>query len=180
MQNSSGDGRETPVLRGLGAAGLVLIAVGIGMALMPFVGPPLGLPFDGEQALVLDRNRLLLHVFPGLVGAAAGFGLWYAQRRRVRDGRGYPDWLKPAIAVAVSVGIWSAIGPWAMEALMPAGSTSSLMFQAIPSFGGLSSADQLLLQFICHWLPGVLALGAAWVALSQVRRLSPSGRAAAT
>ena len=107
------------VLRGLGAAGGVMIAVGVAMLVMPFVGPLVGLPFDGEQAFALDRNRFLLHVFPGLVGALAGFALLHAQRMRTRKGLAYPEWLKPAIAIAVIVGIWNGIGPGSCRACFP-------------------------------------------------------------
>ena len=38
------------------------------------------------------------------------------------------------------------------------------MFTNIQGFEGMSGAQQFLLEMTCHWLPGVLALGAAWVA----------------
>ena len=169
--HTTGAGHDSgPVLRGLGAAGGVLIAVGAAMLLMPFVGPLVGLPFDGEQALALDRNRFLLHLFPGLVGALAGFALFHAQRMRTRKGLAYPEWLKPAIAVAVIVGIWNGIGPWVLETVLPASSGTSLMFTNIQGFAGMSGTEQFLLELTCHWLPGVLVLGAAWVAYMAVRR----------
>lgn len=171
MQVATQSGRSAePVLRGLGVAGVVMIVVGIGMLLMPFVGPLVGLPFDGAEAWVLDRNRFLLHVFPGIVGALAGVALLRAQRARTRDGI-YPDWLKPAIAIAVIIGIWDGVGPWVMDNVLPTTAGTSLMFTSIPGFGGMSEAEQVTLQLVCHWLPAALALGAAAVAWAAVRRL---------
>ncbi len=169
--HTTGTNDAGPVLRGLGAAGGVMIAVGVGMLLMPFVGPLVGLPFDGEQAFVLDRNRFLLHVLPGVVGALAGFALLHAQRTRTRKGQAYPEWLKPAIAVAVIIGIWNGVGPWVLNTVLPASSGTSLMFTSIQGFDGMSAAQVFLLEMTCHWLPGILALGAAWVAYVLVRRL---------
>ncbi|MEA2346742.1 MAG: hypothetical protein QOG62_529 [Thermoleophilaceae bacterium] len=168
---SGAENNAGPVLRGLGAAGGVMIAVGVGMLLMPFVGPLVGIPFDGAQAFVLDRNRFLLHVFPGAVGLLTGLALLHAQRMRTRKGLAYPEWLKPAIAIAVIVGIWNGVGPWVLQSVLPASSGTSLMFTNIQGFGGMSGTQQFLLEMTCHWLPGVLALGAAWVAYVLVRRL---------
>jgi hypothetical protein len=171
MQVATSETNAGPVLRGLGAAGIVMIAVGIGMLLMPFLGPLVGLPFDGADAWVLDRNRFLLHVFPGIVGALSGVALVYAQRARVRRGAPYPEWLKPTIAIAVIIGIWNGVGPWVLDNVLPASGGTSLMFTNIPGFATMTGADQIVLQLVCHWLPGVLALGAACVAYAAVRRL---------
>src|SRR5712691_2242629 len=158
LRRSTGNGTAGAEQSGLGRVGALLVAVGLAMAAMPFVGPLVGLPFDGSDAWDWNRNRLVLHVLPGLVGAGMGLVLLHAQRRRTRHRLAYPAWL-PGVAVgAVVVGVWNGVGPWLLDHVLPASQGSGLMFLGIPRFESFSTAHQLLLEAACHWIPGWLTL----------------------
>lgn len=151
---------------GFAALGWGLMGVGVFMATMPFLGPLVGVPFDGSQAWVVDRNRVLLHVLPGVAGVAVGYLFITAARRRA-----HRDLTATGLAIAaLGVGIWSGLGPWLLDALLPASEPTARMFEGIPGFQGLPIGRQLLLEAVCHWLPGMAFLSAG--ALTYVSLLS--------
>lgn len=157
----------------------LLVAIGLWMAAMPFVGSIIGIPFDGEETWALNRNRLLLHVLPGLLGAGLGLVLLRVARRHERDGIAYPGWTGAVALAAVGVATWNALGPWLMDALMPAtAEESALMFQSIPGFEGFSSLHQLVLEVVCHGMPGLVTLVAALSAIRISRTLTSLERTA--
>jgi hypothetical protein len=161
-------------LHGLGATGALLVVVGLGMAAMPFIGALVGLPFDGSAAWSLTQDRLVLHLLPGIVGAVTGLMLVRAQRQRVRDRLAYPGWLPVVVVGAIVVGLWNGTGPWLLELVLPAAQPSALMFHGIPHFRGFSAAHQIVLEAVCHWIPGLLSLGAAWASYRFLRALPPA------
>lgn len=155
--------------------GWVLLVVGVAMAALPFIGPPLGVPFDGTQVWQLDADRLFLHVLPGIAGAAMGAIVILAYRRRVRRQEAIPRWLPAVVGGALVMGVWMATGPWLLQA---SGDSSALMFKAIPHFNSFSALHQVALEAGCHWIPGLLSLSAAWAAWIFLRAL-PKGTVAA-
>lgn len=164
---------SVPVRRGLVLVGASLVAVGAVMAAMPFAGALIGVPFDGAETWEWNRNRLLLHVLPGLAGVALGVIMLAAHRRGVREHTGYPPWLCWLAPIALVVGLWNGLGPWLLELALPASESSALMFHSVPDFERYSGLHQVLLQGVCHWLPGYATLVAAYATYRLIGMLPP-------
>lgn len=163
---------------GLGTSAWLLIVIGLWMAAMPFVGSIIGIPFDGRETWEINLNRVALHVMPGLIGAAMGAALLVAHRRHQSEGAAYPSWVGPLALAAVGVATWNAVGPWLMEALLPATvQESALMFSSIPGFENFSSLHQLTLEFVCHGVPGLVTLFAGYAAFRISRSMPLFGMA---
>ncbi len=172
MDVEPGGIKAASALPNFGFAGLSLAVVGFAVAAMPFVGPLIGVPFDGSDAWELDRNRLVLHVLPGVAGALMGFVLIRVYLRQARNRTAYPGWLPGVVAAAVVVGVWNGVGPWLLDFLLPA--SHSRMFLGISHFSEFSPEHRVLLEAGCHWLPALMTLGAVWPAYRLLSLLRPS------
>lgn len=151
--------------KGLGVVAWILIVIGLWMAAMPYVGSIIGLPFDGREVWEINANRVFLHILPGLIGAGMGAAMLVAHRRKENEGIEYPRWLGPLALAAVGVATWNAVGPWLMEALLPATvQESALMFSSIPGYENFTALHQFTLQFVCHGMPGMITLAGAYAA----------------
>lgn len=152
-------------MRRLRIAAYVMIAAGASMAAMPFVGPLVGVPFDGGEAWMLDRNRAVLHLVPGVLGALLGVALLLAASpRRGSAAHDAPlAGVRVLARVGMAVALWNALGPWLLTPLLGQGD-SALMFQTIAGFHDFSTLKQILLELGCHWFPGTVSLLAAWTA----------------
>jgi hypothetical protein len=64
--------------------------------------------------------------------------------------------LRRLAAAAIVAGLWQASGPWLGQLIT--GNSSSLMFEGVPNFNNFSPAHQLVLESVCHWLPGFFTL----------------------
>jgi hypothetical protein len=137
------------------------------MAAMPFAGALSGVMFDGDGAWDLSRNRLVLHVLPGIAAVGLGYLLLRAARRPA--GAEPPPWLPAVAAGAFLVSVWMGAGPWILDALLPAKADSGLMFHGIPGFKTFSASQQMALEALCHWVPGMIALAGAWAATLVLR-----------
>jgi len=83
-------------------SGIVIVALGIWGALIPFVGPYFHYAFGGDQTWHYTSQRLWLDILPGAVAVIGGFMLLTA---KTRTGGLIGGWL------AVAAGAWFAIGP---------------------------------------------------------------------
>lgn len=153
--------------RPLRIAGGLMITIGAAMAAMPFVGAAMGVFFDAYGSTDINRNRILLHVLPGVVGCGLGVMLFRAAKRRA--GEAAPSWLPAVAGLSFLVSVWMGAGPWILDAILPA-SDNGKMFLGIPGFGQMSKAHQMTLEGFCHWVPGMCALGATWIATAVLRR----------
>jgi hypothetical protein len=81
---------------------LVIIALGVWGALIPFVGPYFHYGFGSGHAWHYSTNRLWLDIVPGAVAVIGGLMLLSSARRA---GGVFAGWL------ALAAGAWFAIGP---------------------------------------------------------------------
>ena len=83
-------------------SGVLIVALGLWGALIPFVGPYFHYAFGNYDAWRYTSNRLWLNVLPGVAAALGGLLLLMSSRRRSGVLGG---WL------AVAAGAWFVIGP---------------------------------------------------------------------
>lgn len=156
--------------------GAAVATISVWMALMPFVGPLMGMPLDGAVAWQWTVDRVVLHVVPGALGAAVGIAMIRAAGPRRPSGEAaVPEgkaFFRLATA-AVILGAWMAAGPWLYDVFVPGAGTSGLMFLQAPGWTAMSPLHQVMLESLCHWAPGV-AVGALGASAASVagRRLS--------
>jgi hypothetical protein len=170
---------STTYQRNLRRTGGFLLFVGAFMALMPFAGPALGVQFDSSPAWQMTSDRLVLHLLPGLLGMTLGGLLLYAAANRdgARLSAAEPrhlGWLRGIAIAAIVIGLWQGSGPWLDDLF--ANNPGALMFKGVPNFNSFSPAHQLLLEAICHWLPGFFTL-IAGVAGIRLLRMHPQASA---
>src|SRR5437762_11111307 len=83
-------------------SGILIVALGIWGALIPFIGPYFHYAFGGDQTWHYTTQRLWLDILPGAVAVIGGFMLLTA---KTRTGGLIGGW------VAVAAGAWCATGP---------------------------------------------------------------------
>ena len=156
-------GAETPdapvAAMSPGVVGWCIVSIGVGMAALPFLAPLVGIPLDGTVAWQWTRDRVFLHVVPGLAAAALGVVVVVLASRPSHT----PATSRFVTALgggAVFFGIWFGAGPWAYDVLVPGAGTSGLMFLAIPGFSHFSALHKQVVELACHWGPGILMMAA--------------------
>lgn len=146
--------------------GGAVAGISVWMALMPFVGPLIGIPLDGAVAWQWTVDRVALHVVPGVLGALVGISIIRAAGpRQPSGGAGAPEgkaFYRLGTAALV-LGVWMGVGPWLYDIFVPGAGTSGLMFLQVPGWTAMSPLHQVMLESLCHWAPGVAvgALGAS-------------------
>jgi hypothetical protein len=119
-------------------SGVLIVALGLWGALIPFFGPYFHFAFGGYQAWHYTAQRLWLDILPGVVAVIGGFMLLSAATRTAGLIGG---WL------AVAAGAWFAVGP-AVSLLWhhasdpigtPAGGYTRQMLEWIGYFYGLGA-----------------------------------------
>ncbi len=121
---------RSPASSQVRAAGVVVLALGLWGALIPFVGPTFGYGMGGAEAWDWTESRATLHLAPG-IAAALGGGL-------LLTGRGRAAQLWGAL-VALAGGIWFVVAPslhplWADASggmMMHSGSATSSALSAL-------------------------------------------------
>jgi hypothetical protein len=81
---------------------LLIVALGVWGALIPFVGPYFHYGFGTHHAWHYSANRLWLDIVPGVVAVIAGLMLLSSARRTSGV---FAGWL------ALAAGVWFAVGP---------------------------------------------------------------------
>jgi hypothetical protein len=159
---------RTASQRNLRRTGWFLAGVGAFMAVMPFVGPALGVQFDSAPAWTMTADRLVLHLVPGLLGLSLGVLVLYAARRPAGPWlTNFEVQLRWLAMAAICVGLWQGSGPW-LDDLFTS-NPGALMFKGVPNFNSFSPAHQLVLEAVCHWLPGFFTFIAGCVCLRLSR-----------
>lgn len=99
---SSGRGRSLRIPRSRGAvSGLLIVALGVWGALVPFIGPFFDFAFSPDRPWAWTAGRGWLQVLPGLVAVVGGL-LMFASRNRATAMLG--SWM------AVAAGAWFVVG----------------------------------------------------------------------
>ncbi len=110
-RSSSPEGRSAPgrrasptrIPRTTGAlSGIIIIALGVWGALIPFIGPYFHYAFGSYASWHYSMNRLWLDIIPGAVAVIGGLQLLSSARRTSGVLGG---WL------AVAAGVWFVVGP---------------------------------------------------------------------
>jgi hypothetical protein len=111
MATATGTTRTAPVRRAQplrlprttgAASGILVLALGVWGALIPFFGPYFHYAFGGYQTWHYTNERLWLDILPGAVAVIGGFMLLTAATRIAGLIAGW---------IAVAAGAWFAIGP---------------------------------------------------------------------
>ncbi len=128
--------------------GGLLVLLGIWAALIPFVGPSIGL--SSGKSWNLTEGRVTLHLIPGIVAALGGFLLASGRTGRLALGAG----------LAVLGGVWSVVAP-TLHPLWADGGGGMMMM-------GSSKLSSAMSSLAYHYGVGILITLVAAFALGML------------